>query len=220
MFKCINDNSFNFNFDSYLHVLSTDKLDQFEFYNSSINISLNVCKDIEVKTRLQSKNSFWFAQREYRLTSSNFGTFCKLRESTDPMKTFLQKKLYFTSPSVRHSLENESLAFAKYVEKVNDVTHCPVGLVIHPDLPFIGASPDRLVYNSNSKELKLIEIKCPYSFHSKKTKIFQHVDLNTFILKRQADGTLALKDTHNYFYQIQGQLTLRTAKELKGAQPG
>ena len=60
------------------------------------------------------------------------------------MKTYKQKKAFFTSRSVKHGLKYEDVALAKYCESHN-VTDSAVGLVVNPRIPFLGASPDRLV---------------------------------------------------------------------------
>ena len=72
---------------------------------------------IETRIRLQSKNAFWFRQRLHRITASTFsGTSCRLKNSTDPVKTFEQKRSFFTSQSVRHGIQYEDVACALFLE--------------------------------------------------------------------------------------------------------
>lgn len=90
------------------------------------------------------------------------------------------------------------------------VFHC--GLVINPHFPWLGASPDRLVYDPNARPpTGGLEVKCIESaqgmtpleaFNSKQTP--KEGKKKSFCLKMK-DGDLQLKENHNYFYQVQGQ---------------
>ena len=76
-----------------------------------------------------------------------------------------------------------------------EVRQC--GLFINPDFPFLAASPDGVIESNN----EIIEIKCPYNGRNK--KIQQGKDFSFLTLENQK---LALKKTHKYYYQIQGQM--------------
>lgn len=46
--------------------------------------------------------------------------------------------------------------------KIKNVNYAPCGLVIHPDAPWLGASPDGLVFDPCAElPFGLVEIKCP-----------------------------------------------------------
>lgn len=124
-----------------------------------------------------------------------------MKPTTDPCKTFDQKKGYFTSRSVKHGVMYEDVGFAKYSER-NRVVDSAVGIVVNPKLPYLGASPDRLVLTENG-ELKLVEVKCPFSLFNKKTSIEKQIDNPTFYLQRE-NGEVQLKKNHDYYFQIQG----------------
>ena len=87
-------------------------------------------KLLKKRTRLQSKNAFWFRQRQHRITASTFGTFCRLKNSKDPVKTFEQKRSFFTSQSVRHGIQYEDEASALFLE-INKCDESPVGLIVN-----------------------------------------------------------------------------------------
>ena len=127
-------------------------------------------KLLKKRTRLQSKNAFWFRQRQHRITASTFGTFCRLKNSTDPVKTFEQKRSFFTSQSVRHRKQYEDVASALFLE-INKCDESPVGLIVNYQIlhVFLGASPDSLIIENG--EIKLLEVKCPYSVFQKKSKL-------------------------------------------------
>ena len=65
---------------------------------------------------------------------------------------------------------NEAVALEKYKQHQHAVGHdsvhyCQSGFVICKDHPYLGASPDALVYDPSSKDpFGLAEVKCPYSY--------------------------------------------------------
>ncbi|XP_052235872.1 uncharacterized protein LOC127880788 [Dreissena polymorpha] len=175
------------------------------FYEGLITCDIKMSKNIEKQTRMQSKNAKWFSEREYRITSSTFGTFCRMKSTTDPCKTFDQKKVHFTSRSVKHGIMYENVAFAKYAQQTN-VTDSAVGLVVNPNIPFLGASPDRIVLTED-RVMKLVEVKCPYSLFDRKTSIQKQINNRSFYLKKDNDR-VKLHEKHDYYFQIQGQLNI------------
>jgi hypothetical protein len=73
----------------------------------------------------------------------------------------------------------------------------PAGFFIKPDYPFLGASPDGVIDDEY-----LIEVKCPFSGRNENVlpgKPFP-------FLHRNSHGEVSLKQTSNYYSQIQGQL--------------
>lgn len=81
----------------------------------------------------------------------------------------------------------------------------PCGLFVDKKLTFLAASPDGLIDNNS-----LIEIKCPASikdytpqeaFENKKLKFMNLIE-----------GELKLKTSHDYYYQVQGQLHITDRK--------
>ena len=61
--------------------------------------------------------------------------------------------------------------------------------------PFLGASPDRVVDNDT-----LLEVKCPYTARN------EVIDQTTIPYLSQGSNGLQLNKTHDYYYQVQGQL--------------
>lgn len=46
--------------------------------------------------------------------------------------------------------------------RVREVNHYPCGFLIHPDAPWMGSSPDGIVYDPKGQTVfGLVEIKCP-----------------------------------------------------------
>ena len=80
------------------------------------------------------------------------------------------------------------------------------GLMIHPVHHFLAASADRLVELDGQKglvEIKNVNTNKAIDLHEAST----NKDKGNFCLKL-VDGKLKLKETHAFFYQIQGQLEI------------
>ena len=73
------------------------------------------------------------------------------------------------------------------------------------DSGLLGGSPDGMVADDC-----IIEIKCPYA--ARKKTIIQAAEAKDFFLKLdEVTGLLTLKQTHNHWHQIQGNLYLTGA---------
>lgn len=73
------------------------------------------------------------------------------------------------------------------------------GLYIKPDIPYIGASPDRVLTCKCCGRI-LVEVKCPYS-HRSSNKLSDFKD-------EYFNENLNLKKTHRWYYQVQTQLNV------------
>ena len=90
--------------------------------------------------------------------------------------------------------------------EVNHQNFCvrAAGLLISSAHPFIAASPGGLVSCSYCGE-GLLEIKCPY----KHKDIHPTIISNTSFYLKFINGELKLlQETHNYYYQVQGQMAV------------
>ena len=136
------------------------------------SISLEVTEEmselVEKITRSQSKSSIWFKYRAGRITSSRMKAVCHA-DSTNPSQSLVKSICYreefgFTSKQTSWGQKQEKVARELHL-KISASKHLTVtksALVINPQWPFMGASPDGVV------ECKLcwkgpLEIKCPYS---------------------------------------------------------
>ena len=74
-------------------------------------------------------------------------------------KLYREHKDLSHMPAIKHGVENE----AKALEDLSALLQLPVqpcGLFVHRDYPFLGASPDGLVFKDS--QLVTVEVKCPY----------------------------------------------------------
>ena len=185
------------------HYLRIRPSDIFLEQEGITKISRERISQIEEETRGQAKNPLWNMERTKRIQSSNFGRMAKATSKTDKAKLALglmtHKDLYHIR-SVKHGIDNEDAAIAKYEELTgNTVTR--MGIVVDDDRPYLGTSVDGLT------DTCVVEVKCPFAA---KGKIIDHVTVPYLI--KTSDG-LQLDQKHDYFYQIQGQLHV-TKKSL------
>ncbi|KAK5642243.1 hypothetical protein RI129_008410 [Pyrocoelia pectoralis] len=152
-------------------------------------LSLSDGTDIQRKTMNQRYNDEWEKERRFRLTASNFGKVCKMREGRDTANTVKWQK-------------------AKFMEFTQlDVASC--GLFIDEDYKYLGATPDGLVGLDS-----IVEIKCPYAARGKTIEEAVNEKLISYITLDPNDiSKIVLKPLDNYMYQIQGQLHITKRKQ-------
>ena len=169
-----------------------------------IKVSEHEAQLIEARTRGQGNK--WMREREMRLTSSNFGAICKLTERRDIEKfceSMHNPKDLSHVPAIRHGCTYESVALEKFSELTGKKL-MKSGLYIHPHYPYLGASPDSVVVGEDA----VVEVKCPH--RGRKCKIEPGADFD--FLEKVGDR-MHLKKTHNYYYQITGQMKLSKRNE-------
>jgi hypothetical protein len=141
-------------------------------------------------------NDLWHRERQKRLNSSKFGRICKRTDRTDPraLARSLLVKEDIRSKSVLHGRSYELIAIQSY-EAHQGIATTPCGIFISQDYPFLAATPDRIV-NDNL----LLEVKCPYTAREMK------ISPQTVPYLHCKEGKLQLSQTHEYYYQVQGQM--------------
>ena len=153
---------------------------------------------IELATQQQSNCSLWYEARYKRITGSKCSQILKQPSRTPAL---LRNVLYAPQLNpipvpMKWGLDKEGVARLKYSEFMkaegHDVTVEQRGFFIHPDEPWLGASPDAIVKDHCcSPSDGLLEIKCPYS---------------TFFCMIDDSGSVKLKRSHHYYHQVQLQL--------------
>ena len=150
----------------------------------------------------QRNNPLWLDARQWRVTSSNFGRVCnrQFQQSypTSLIKTVLGDYGTPHSAALQWGCDHERDAIQQYMVTTGTrVEDC--GVFLSVDYPFLATSPDGVIWLRNEK-FGIIEVKCPY----------KHCD-NSIEMVCQ-DPAFCLKRTHDYYYQVIGQLTLSGAK--------
>lgn len=151
-------------------------------------------KSIEKNTRDNVK--LWRSERKKRLCSSQFGTICKLTERADKKKTAKRFVLnrQFSSAACNHGRMYEEVAVQRYEHETGSQTQ-KCGLFIAEESPFLASTPDRVV-----NDRVVLEVKCPY------TARHMMVTPKTVPYLTSENGSLGLRKTHDYYYQVQGQM--------------
>lgn len=127
-----------------------------KFYEAYIKVSPAQAATLMEETRMQSASQLWHDSRKLRLTASTAKRVPK-RSTTDPKK-FLNEHLYPTftgNTATQHGKENEINVTTLMESRGHTVEKR--GLVVHPDHPWLGASPDGILDST-----QLLEIKCPF----------------------------------------------------------
>lgn len=105
----------------------------------------------------------WYAVRETLITASDAAAALEIPPYPSfnkcPREELMKKKLGIVpstfSGIMNHGVLYEDEARQKYMDMTGDVVH-EFGLLIHPEHPWLGASPDGVTESG-----KLVEIKCP-----------------------------------------------------------
>jgi hypothetical protein len=178
------------------------------FVQHWIDDKLKVSKEevhaIEAETREQSKSRRWHRERQWRLTASNFGTIIHAtsRRNKKTLCETLAHPRQIRTKAIIHGHKYEKVALKKF-EELEGVKVQQCGLFIDEDLPFLGASPDGII-----DEFSLVEVKCPH--RGREMKITARKEFK--FLARNEEGELYLKQSHAYYDQIQGQLSITKRK--------
>ncbi|RVE55568.1 hypothetical protein OJAV_G00234980 [Oryzias javanicus] len=164
----------------------------------SLEVTREISAAIEAETRQQSKSQLWRQVRQPRLTASRFREVCHVRgESSARSLAVRMLKGTAQTAAMKRGLDREEDILWEYADHCDvSVTQC--GIIIHPDAPHLGATPDAKVFDP--KEMPpfgLAEIKsCDVD------DVSQVKHLTT------VKGRACLKKTHKYYYQVQGQLAV------------
>lgn len=164
------------------------------------NVSEETVLQIELKTRQQSDSTAWQIERTVRLTASLFHSCCCKYQNPDGAKSLVDRIINpttFNSKATEHGKIHEQSAVDEFQSRLDGTLEISeFGLFVCLERPYLGATPDRLLFNNS-----LIEVKCPY------TNRFKKIDEKTVpYLERDFSNNLRLKKSHPYFYQVQGQM--------------
>ena len=160
------------------------------------NVSQAMAESIEQATQGQTTKKLWFAERSKRMCSSSFGKLCKCTDRTNKPKlaTSLLSATCVDAAPLRHGRKYEAVAVKKYEEMTGSKT-TPCGIFVSLTHPFLSSSPDRLLDDD-----KTVEVKCPYTSRE------QFISPLTVPYLQEVGGELYLDTRHDYYYQVQGQL--------------
>ncbi len=152
---------------------------------------------------VQQANCVTFLRRRRKMmTASNFGKFAKCcRSPQSILKNVMNCAPNSQIPALKYGREKEDVARQKYLEVMRStervVAYTSCGIFTKCDEPFLGATPDGLIYDSQSIPCEgLIEIKCPQS--KMFSTILEACQSKSFCCEVVADGNPKLKRKHDY----------------------
>ena len=155
---------------------------------------------VESQTREQTACRTWHEEREWRVTGSKFGEIANAtcRRNWEKLCSSIYHKKNLAAPPIVHGRQYESIAIEKFQIK-QGVQVDKAGLFICAETPYLAASPDGLVGDSHT-----VEVKCPYS--GRKEMIRPHPKFFPFL--ECVEGKVKLKENCKHYAQVQGQLAL------------
>lgn len=87
----------------------------------------------------------------------------------------------------------------------HDCTVHPCGLLVNPEAPWLGASPDGSIYDPAEVNSRgILEIKCPYSLRDKSLHDLHAAEFCSDI----TENGPVLKRDHIYYCQVLGQMAI------------
>ena len=196
-----------------LHNLTCNKMTPEELdaeceavFGSRLVITKEEASYLEEATRLRHKH------RTGRITASKFFAVARTSiksPSQSLIKELMEMKIhsYTKVKSLMWGIENEQNARERYLEQMKDehteLSYTSSGLRVNPKYPHLGATPDGIV-KCDCCGNGLIEIKCPY----KHKQSHPHNVVESKFCLEHVNGRIYLKKTHEYYFQIQGQLAV------------
>ena len=193
-------------------------------FKKSLELPPEKTREIEQNTRDQHNSPLWFSVRRYRLTASYFGAIYCRRSDTPPQALVLQilGTKQVTAPALEWGKAHEEVALQQYERYQHSVGHshlfcCCSGFIVSDEHPFLGASPDAVVYYDpdNDDSFGLAEVKCPYSVRFiTPAEACSHKDFCSILETSTSTGQhqLKLKRNHKYYSQVQGQMAISKRK--------
>ncbi|XP_077495935.1 uncharacterized protein LOC144106858 [Amblyomma americanum] len=160
--------------------------------------------------RQQSGSEMWKKARVHRLTASSFGVVVKrLTWREKGLQNLAADKELSHVRAVQYGITNEQSVVQRYMAVMkargHDVEALRSGFVVDPSCPWLGASPDRLIFDScETPSHGLLEVKCPYSWKGKTPDDMGEGQC----LKQDRMGVFMLDRSHEYYYQLLGQMAL------------
>ncbi|KAL1475030.1 hypothetical protein MTO96_037587 [Rhipicephalus appendiculatus] len=170
--------------------------EQKEFYQRHI-----VCEspsDLCRATMGQSSCVRWHKEKKFRISSTTSHTILHARRSPEEVARAILNSRPFSTEAMAYGLRTEPEARMEF-EHLLGVEVVEMGLLIHPDQPWLCGSPDGMFCLSG--ETCLLEIKCPHKCKEKDMFTSSGESILDYILGTGSNRRL--KRTHKYFTQVQ-----------------
>lgn len=191
--------------DAKVKTLSPELL---TYYNENVAVSTQQSVMLASNTVTQCEQE-WETARKVRITGTKVYPLFTYSRNKKPEWIEKIKKLYESAfkgtPDTLHGLEHEPNARKAYSKKC-DVRVIENGVLVHPDLPWLGSSVDGVAVDSQGSAQRVIEIKC---IAAGKTKTAAELPKAA----ECCDKSKKLKKKHKYYGQIQHAMLLLGLRE-------
>ena len=177
-----------------------------------IELSEEMACNVEEATRAQSDSRLWFQYRAGRVTASRMKQVCRTSLAT-PSQYLVKEICYpesfcFATSATCWGRDHEKVVCERYAEimaeKHEQFSVVNSGLVLNPQWPHLGASPDGII-TCVCCGRGVLEIKCPYSHRNSKVEDVA-TDTHSCLKKSDTDHCLHLDHDHAYYFQVQAQI--------------
>lgn len=151
--------------------------------------------------KTQSQNSEeWLAERDKIITATRAYVFSKNWKNPE-QKCYSQRyKRIVQTEAMKYGQLQEKNARESYQKLFPSCLVTTCGLLIKTHFPFFGASPDGLIDDKQINQQGILEIKCPKVLENIP---FSNWDFSKISFLRKNSQSIDLKESHEYFYQIQ-----------------
>lgn len=189
---------------------------------NAIQVTQKEADFLQKTTVSQSSCTTWYDHRKGRITASHFYDVFTHMTSTRPNSKVYPKSIvkrimqYYSCsdnvPALKWGRENEDNARKDYISHMKDKhTNLRVdssGLVVNPNYPHLGASPDGIVSCDCCENQRVLEIKCPFKYRDESPTADGPLSDQKFFLMKNVDNEVHLSTVHKYYYQVQGQIAI------------
>lgn len=176
------------------------------FFNDNVSTTPQKSLCLEQQTINQGSSGYWKEQRRLRITASQCYSLYTYYRGKNEEKKDWQKKIrnyvdpkFFFSKAVDYGKDNEKFALSEYEKQCTNEIRS-LGLIVHPDMSWLGCSPDGF----DETRQVLLEIKCPVAGSDLQLNEL----LPTLSYLQLKNGSYNLKSNHQYYGQVQLSLFL------------
>lgn len=194
-------NQKQFNVYSHISIQCQQPVEQI-FFENNVAVTERNLIEICTNTVFQGNNEKWHSERAIRISASRAHSIKSRPNKFDQLSsTFLEPKSIKGRALTNFEYGNKNEENARQLfEKLSGLKVLRCGLVIHLTQPWLCASPDGIIWDGNIA--KVLEIKCPISLRYSPL-LQDDGEIKVPYLKRDGNGRIHLKETHQYYTQCQ-----------------
>ncbi|XP_047246219.1 uncharacterized protein LOC124883253 [Girardinichthys multiradiatus] len=169
------------------------------FFEKYVKLNPAQVEKLTQDTQVQSASQLWHNARKLRLTASTAKRVPK-RSTTNPQKCINEHlhPTFMGSKATKYGKENEDKAIQLMEAQGHTVERR--GLVLCPDHPWFGASPDGILDSA-----QLLEIKCPLK---SAMSLAEFITCPNGDIRRLEGGNYVILPNGQHGYYLQVQLTM------------